>query len=248
MNSRMFATPIGRNCRKPWISATSDDARLTSWPVCISSWRAKSSRWSWRKIAVRRSCCTSSAMRPPRKRRKYAKTNVNDAHHDHQREPRRRAACGCCVRVMTSSMTTFCTTGSSDWMQLAADRHAERDVRVLLVRLHVADEPADPTLLLRRRRVGHRLTSRDRSCSPRAAGPACGRRARRRDRTSAASSASRSRACSKIRSSALAHRALGGAQRRGAGRREREPDRAAVAGHRLAGERARARRDRRRRR
>ena len=30
MNSKMFATPIGRNCRKPWISATSDDARLTS--------------------------------------------------------------------------------------------------------------------------------------------------------------------------------------------------------------------------
>ena len=30
MNSRMFATPIGRNCKKPWRSATSDDARLTS--------------------------------------------------------------------------------------------------------------------------------------------------------------------------------------------------------------------------
>ena len=34
MNSRMFATPIGRNCKNPWSNATSDDARLTSWPVC----------------------------------------------------------------------------------------------------------------------------------------------------------------------------------------------------------------------
>ena len=30
MNNRMFATPIGRNCRKPCSNATSDDARLTS--------------------------------------------------------------------------------------------------------------------------------------------------------------------------------------------------------------------------
>ncbi len=29
-NSSTFATPMGRNCRKPWMSATSDDARLTS--------------------------------------------------------------------------------------------------------------------------------------------------------------------------------------------------------------------------
>ena len=96
-NSRMFAMPIGRNCKKPWMSATSDDARLTSWPVCSSSWRAKSSRWSCRKIAVRRSCCTSSAMRPPRKRRKYANTNVSDTHHDHERQPRRERA-GCAAR------------------------------------------------------------------------------------------------------------------------------------------------------
>ena len=30
MNSKMLATPIGRNCKKPCSSATSDDARLTS--------------------------------------------------------------------------------------------------------------------------------------------------------------------------------------------------------------------------
>jgi hypothetical protein len=46
MNSRMLATPIGRNCRNPCNKATSDDARLTSCPVCSSSWLAKSRRWS----------------------------------------------------------------------------------------------------------------------------------------------------------------------------------------------------------
>ena len=42
------------------------------------------------------------------------------AHHDHQRRATARAACPGCGRcvcgVITSSMTTFCTTGSSDWM------------------------------------------------------------------------------------------------------------------------------------
>ena len=112
-NKSTFATPIGRNCKNPWINATSDDARLTSWPVDISSWRAKSSRCNCRKIAVRRSCCTSSAIRPPRKRRLYANTNVStpmaiiSANH---------GASGLLCSVMTPSMTTFCTTGSNDCM------------------------------------------------------------------------------------------------------------------------------------
>ncbi len=112
-NSSTFATPIGRNCRKPWTNATSDDARLTSCPVDISSWRAKSRRCSWRKIAVRRSCCTSSAMRPPRNRRMYANTNVSTPMPIISVS---QGASGLLCLVITSSMTTFCTTGSNDWM------------------------------------------------------------------------------------------------------------------------------------
>ncbi len=118
MNSRMFATPIGRNCRKPCSNATSDEARLTSWPVWSSSWLAKSRRWSWRNTAVRRSCCTSSAMRPPRNRRKYANTKVMapiaiiNASHGASGRPGSCFAAG----VITSSTTTFCTTGSNDWI------------------------------------------------------------------------------------------------------------------------------------
>ena len=37
------------------------------------------------------------------------------AHDDHQREPRRERPASC-FGVMTSSMMTFCTSGSSDWM------------------------------------------------------------------------------------------------------------------------------------
>ncbi len=36
-NIRMLPITIGRNCNSPWISMMSEPARLTSWPVCISS-------------------------------------------------------------------------------------------------------------------------------------------------------------------------------------------------------------------
>ena len=150
MNSRMLATPIGRNCRKPCSNATSDEARLTSWPVWSSSWLAKSRRWSWRNTAVRRSCCTSSAMRPPRNRRKYANTNViapiaiiNASH----------GASGLPGFVLRSGRDHVVDDDllhdrEQRLDQLATRGDAERNVRVLLVRLHVADEPADPALFL----------------------------------------------------------------------------------------------------
>ena len=36
-NIRRLPITIGRNCSRPWISMMSEPARLTSWPVCISS-------------------------------------------------------------------------------------------------------------------------------------------------------------------------------------------------------------------
>ena len=88
--------------------------------------------------------------------------------------------------------------------ELAADRHPERDVRVLLVRLHVSDEPPDPTLFFGRygfrpsvavrrcftvRASGLRSSARLAvgvvvTCAPRAGGGlACAPRVRRRGRT-----------------------------------------------------------------
>jgi hypothetical protein len=46
-NMRMFPLMIGRKASNPWMRLTSEFARETSWPVWSSSWRAKSSRWSW---------------------------------------------------------------------------------------------------------------------------------------------------------------------------------------------------------
>ena len=115
--------------------------------------------------------------------------------------------------------------------ELAADRDAERDVRVLLVRLHVADEPPDPALLLRRRaRV---IASRCATSLQRAPAIARPRRARRRGR----------RARRATRRDRARARRCGRAPRPSRARRraapstpavvEREPDRAPVAGDRL---------------
>ncbi len=67
------------------------------------------------------------------------------AHHDHQRQPRRQRPLVVRDDVVDHDLLH---ERQQRLDQLAADGHAERDVRVLLVRLHVADEAADPTLLL----------------------------------------------------------------------------------------------------
>jgi hypothetical protein len=59
------------------------------------------------------SCWTSSAMRPPRNRRKYASTNT--AVPITIKSVSQGASGRLCV-VMTSSTITFCTSGTSDWM------------------------------------------------------------------------------------------------------------------------------------
>ncbi len=70
------------------------------------------------------------------------------AHREHQREPR----CEWLARLVVRGGRDHVVDDDllHDWQErpdeLAAGRHTERDVRVLLVRLHVADEPADPTL------------------------------------------------------------------------------------------------------
>ena len=52
------------------LNSLSDDERDTSWPVCSSSWPAKSSRCSRSKMATRRSYWTSRLTRPPTHRRR----------------------------------------------------------------------------------------------------------------------------------------------------------------------------------
>ncbi len=53
---------------RPWIILTSEMDRLTICPVCSWSWRAPSSLDRAANISVRRSCWTSSDIRPPRYR------------------------------------------------------------------------------------------------------------------------------------------------------------------------------------
>ena len=68
-----------------------------------------------------------------------------DTHDDHQREPRRERLL---VRGDHIVDDHLLHDGQQRLDELAAGRDTERDVRVLLVRLHVADEPANPTLPL----------------------------------------------------------------------------------------------------
>ena len=116
--------------------------------------------------------------------------------------------------------------------ELTADRDAERDVRVLLVRRHVADEAAHPPLLLRR--LGLVLM---RASGPR--GGACStRRARRRGRGARRRSRRGSRASSSTSSTAAAIDSSTSASAVRPGVGDDEALRPAVAGHGLAGQAA----------
>ena len=65
-NSMRLPSVIGTMDKMDCTMFRSEMDRPTNCPLWISSWRAPSSRDSESKSSVRRSCCTSSASRPPR--------------------------------------------------------------------------------------------------------------------------------------------------------------------------------------
>src|SRR5690606_13251678 len=64
----------GTMTTKAWICWRSVLARLVSWPVCASSWKAKCRRCTWAKIRARRLASTARASRRATKRRSPVKT------------------------------------------------------------------------------------------------------------------------------------------------------------------------------
>ena len=94
-NIKMLATPIGRNCRKPWISATSDDARLTSWPVCSSSWLAKSRLLQLAEDGGAQVVLHVERDPPAAEAPEVGEHERQHTQRDHQREPRRERLASC---------------------------------------------------------------------------------------------------------------------------------------------------------
>ena len=230
-NIRMLPTPIGRNCRKPWISATSERRaahELAGLQLVVAreveALELAEDRGAQVVLHVERDAAAAEAaeVREDERERRPSRSSARAT---------ARAARSCVGDDVVDDDLLHERQQRLD--ELAADRDAERDVRVLLVRLHVADQPPDPALLLRRARASSRPRSRAHLARSRAwharrervVEIARAPRAARRDRA----------ACSKIAFEPLGHLALGRAQR--ARRRPsvtREPDRPPVARDRLA--------------
>ncbi len=97
---------------------------------------------------MRRSCCTASAMRPPRKRRTYASPKRATPKITQEQEPRPERTGRVGQDVVDDDLLDQRRERGDPG---ADDRDAERGDRIALVRRDPRDQPPDPTLLSRSR-------------------------------------------------------------------------------------------------
>ena len=167
----------GRKLSRVWTSPRSELARDTIWPVGSWSWRAKSSRWRCSKSAVRRSCCTSNAKRPPTKRRTNESPKLR-APSTTSSVSRGQSAC---VAVDDDAVDHRAfDEGHGDGDERGAQRNAQGDEHLAPVPGEERPEPADPAALLDRASFHERHAQRHAARSWRSSRPAASAASARR--------------------------------------------------------------------